>query len=378
MIVLVFNVGSTTLKFATIDLAAGERIHEGLVDRIGQPGGDAINHLVAANQVIDEHANIPIAAIGHRVVQGGDQFTTVTRVNANSLACLAKLDSLAPLHNPSARSVIEAIVSRNIPITQWMVFDTAYFTTLPPTAYRYAVSDSIYHEYGVRRYGFHGTSHRFVTQKALAYLPKSDAPRRIITLHLGGGASATASVDGIAIETSMGMTPLEGLVMATRTGDIDASVPLHLMRVAGMTVDQVDLLLNKQSGLVGLCGEADMRAILKRRACGDESASLAIEIYVHRLVKTIGSYIAVLGGLDALVFTAGVGENSSIIRELVTEPLRCFGIAIQKTLNDSANSRNEIVDISEQNSSVSTLVIATDEEQSIAEQIAEACNLFIP
>ncbi|TWT76504.1 Acetate kinase [Planctomycetes bacterium CA13] len=369
MNVLVFNVGSTTLKYALINTETSERLSEGLVDRIGQTGGDAADHLSAAQIVLEKHATLDVNAIGHRVVHGSDFFTDCTMVTRSVLDDLATLDSIAPLHNPPARAVIEAITNLDMPIPQVMVFDTAYFSTLPPKAYRYAVPEEIYRDYNVRRYGFHGTSHRYVTEQTLGFFEGDTSQTKVITLHLGGGASATASVGGTAVETSLGMTPLEGLVMATRTGDIDASVPLHLMRQAKMSTEEVDKLLNKQSGLVGLCGDADMRTILSRRDKGDEAAKLAIEVYVHRIQKYIGSYIAVLGGLDALVFTAGVGENAAAIRALVAKPLSCFGIEIDTEVNANARPKGKIVDLSTPNAKVRTLIVPTDEEQAISKQV---------
>jgi len=380
MNVLVFNVGSTTLKYACIDTESGNRMSQGLIDRIGQIGGDAPDHLSAANLAVEKHDAVKIDAIGHRVVHGGDFFADATLVSHSVLGKLAQLDSLAPLHNPPARAVIEAIMERELAIEQVMVFDTAYFSTLPPKAYRYAVPTSIYREHNVRRYGFHGTSHRFVTQKALGYLEKistreqSQTSRKIISLHLGGGASVTASVDGVAIETSLGMTPLEGLVMATRTGDIDPSVPLHLIRKANLSVEDVDNLLTKQSGLLGLCGDVDMRAILKRCESGDEEALLAIDIYVHRILKYIGGYFAVLGGLDALVFTAGVGENAAAIREQVASRLNHLGIEMDREKNRAARPQGSTIDLSRADAKVRTLVVPTDEEKAISEQVERFLN----
>ncbi|TWU58675.1 Acetate kinase [Rubripirellula tenax] len=378
MNVLVFNVGSTTLKYACIDTTNGARLSRGLIDRIGQTGGEAADHLSAARNVIDQHASIRIDAIGHRIVQGGAVFQSPTVVGDGVLAELKRLDQLAPLHNPPARSVVEAITGLGLSVDQVLVFDTAYFATLPEKAYRYAIPPTVASEFGVRRYGAHGTSHRFVTRHAIEYLsehfPEHHRHGRIVSLHLGGGASATASIQGTAIDTSMGMTPLEGLVMATRSGDIDPSVPLYLMRNAGMSIDDVDHLLNKASGLVGLCGEPDMRAILDRRSGGDHDASLAIEIYIHRLVKVIGGYVATMGGIDALVFTAGVGENSSEIRRLATATLGHLGIELDAAKNDLRQSGVTACDISASTAKVRTLVVATDEELEIAMQTATAVS----
>ncbi len=370
MNILVFNVGSTTLKYACIDVGSGVRLTAGTIDRIGQPGGDAADHLSAAQKTLAEHRSIDVAAIGHRIVMGGAIFDAPTLVDDAVIAKLRTLDTLAPLHNPSARSVVEAIDAMQPNVPQTLVFDTAFFASLPPKAYRYAVPESIYIDHGVRRYGAHGTSHQFVIGRAIEYLcavsDRKVESVRIVSLHLGGGCSATASVGGVAIDTSMGMTPLEGLVMATRCGDIDASVPLHLIRRAAMTADEVDHLMNRQSGLKGLCGDADMRTVLQRRGLGDPQATLAIDIYIHRLVKAIGGYIAILGGIDGLVFTAGVGENASEIRRLATASLGYAGVELDEAKNASVRSKGDIVDVSTKASSASILVVPTDEELAIA------------
>lgn len=375
MNILVFNVGSTTLKYACIDVASAKRLTEGVIDRIGQPGGDAADHLSAANKVFADHVSMNFAAIGHRIVMGGATFDAPTLVDDEVISRLRPLDSLAPLHNPSARSVVEAIHAMKLDVPQSLVFDTAFYATMPPSAYRYAIPESVFRDYDVRRYGAHGTSHGFVTERAIGYLnPRSQTPSdklRIVSLHLGGGCSATASVGGIAVDTSMGMTPLEGLVMATRCGDIDASVPLHLIRRAGMTADEVDHLMNKQSGLKGLCGEADMRAVLRRRGDGDAEASLAIDIYIHRLVKTIGGYIALLGGIDALIFTAGVGENAAAIRRLATASLGYAGVRVDTQKNSLARSDGDVIDITAADSDVAVLIVPTNEELAIARLTAD-------
>lgn len=375
MNILVFNVGSTTLKYACIEVASGTRLTQGIIDRIGQPGGDAADHLSAAQLAFADHSAMNIAAIGHRIVMGGATFDAPTFVDDEVIARLRPLDSLAPLHNPSARSVVEAIHAMNLNVPQSLVFDTAFYATMPPSAYRYAIPESIYRDHDVRRYGAHGTSHGFVIKRAIEFLNQRSATPsdslRIVSLHLGGGCSATASVGGVAVDTSMGMTPLEGLVMASRCGDIDASVPLHLIRRAGMTADEVDHLMNKQSGLKGLCDEADMRAVLRRRADGDAEACLAIDIYIHRLVKTIGGYIALLGGVDALIFTAGVGENAAEIRRLATASLGFAGVRLEEQKNAVARATGDVIDIATVDSAAAVLVIPTNEELAIARLTAD-------
>lgn len=364
MNVLVFNVGSTTLKFACIDTKTSRRLCSGAYDRIGQDGGDAVDHITAARAAMETVGKTNIDAIAHRIVQGGAIFRKPTLVSGDVLEQLKTLDALAPLHNPHARRVVESLTA--LGIEQTLVFDTAYFSTLSPAAYRYAVPQAIYEKYGVRRYGFHGTSHQFVVAKAIDFLG-NPPDAKIISLHLGGGASATASIGGVAVDTSMGMTPLEGLVMASRCGDVDLAVAFHLIENAKMSPAEVDNMLNKQSGLMGLCGESDMRRVLQRRDQGDAAATLAIDIYVRKIIKTIGGYIAILGGLDALVFTAGIGENCAAIRQLVCEPLGHFGIEIEAGTN--RDCPHAATDLSSPKSTVKTIVVPTDEELAIALQI---------
>jgi acetate kinase len=361
MNVLVFNVGSTTLKYAFIDAKTEQVSESGLVDRIGQPGGDAINHVVAAKIAIDEVGLNNVCVIGHRIVQGGDLFLEPALVTPDVLERLRTLDTLAPLHNPAARSVVEGLVDIGTP--QALVFDTSYFATLSPAAYRYAVPEDWYQKHAVRRYGFHGTSHQYVTEKAIQFLG-GDETSRIISLHLGGGTSATASIGGRAVDTSMGMTPLEGLVMATRSGDLDPAIVLHMTEHAGLEPKDVREALNRKSGLLGLCGDPDMRTVLDRRRAGDPTATLAIDIYVRRIIKTIGSYMAILGGLDALVFTAGVGQHSPEIRSLVCQSLEHFGITLSEDKNQACCQ--ETTDISATDARVRTLVVDTNEELAIA------------
>jgi len=368
--ILVLNVGSTTLKYAVVDTATERVGHQGTVDKIGQDGGDAPDHLTAARQVVESRLDAGIDAIGHRVVQGGRLFTEATPVDAMSLAQLSELDDLAPLHNPPARRVIEALVAAAIGLPQAMVFDTAFYTTLPPAAGRYPLPEDLVRQYQLRRYGAHGTSHQYVIDSALRFLPSGQRPRRTISLHLGGGCSATAAIDGVAVETTMGFTPLEGLVMATRSGNIDPSIVTYLIRHAGMSAAEVDRLLNHQSGLRGMCGDSDMRTILRRCDEGDQAARGAIDVYVHRLRQTIGGYVAALGGCDALIFTAGVGEGAAPIRRQVTADLGCLGIEIDEQANAAACDGDRIRDISTAEATTRTLVIPTSESLAIARQVA--------
>lgn len=367
MNILVFNVGSTTLKYALIDRDSGDRISTGLIDRIGQTGGDASDHITAAQKTLTLLRGQNVDAIAHRIVHGGSLFQAPTLVTPEVLASLATLDSLAPLHNPPARVVVQSLLEIGVP--QTLVFDTAWFATLAESAWRYALPQSLLTDYGVRRYGFHGTSHQYVTNRALEHLQNdhdhsTSAKPKIITLHLGGGASAAASIGGVAIDTSMGMTPQGGLMMATRCGDIDPAIPGFLVGTAGMSNADVDRMLIRQSGLMGVCGDADMRTVLTRSGAGDPAATLAVEIYVRMIVKTVGSYLAILGGLDALVFTAGVGERSAEIRRRVTQPLNHLGITIDLAANQQCDRPVGCIGSGQ----VKVLVIATDEELEIARQ----------
>ena len=261
---------------------------------------------------------------------------------------------------------IEVAMARRPDVPQVAVFDTAFHHSIPPRAYRYAVPDDWYREHGVRRYGFHGTSHAYVTKQAARLLGRPLEETNLIVLHLGNGASATAVRGGKSIDTSMGLTPLEGLVMGTRGGDLDPGVLLHMARHGGLSVDEIDAALNRESGLVGLCGVSDMRDILRREADGDARAELALEVYVYRLRKYVGAYAAALGRVDAIVFTAGIGENSPEIRERVCAGLEVFGVRLDATLNRGAANRARA--IHEKSSSIAVWVIPTDEELEIAEQ----------
>ncbi len=375
MRVVVFNVGSTTLKYARIDTQAGLTECQGTIDRIGQAGGEAADHDRAAELAWEAVYNNSVEAIGHRLVQGGAVFQQPTRVDQAALEQLRRLDSLAPLHNPPARRVLETLHRTVHSIPQAMIFDTAYFANLPSAAAQYAIPANLAAKHQIKRYGAHGTSHEYVTRLACQFLgwsPESDStsPPRIISLHLGGGASMTASLGLRAMETSMGFTPLEGLVMATRCGDLDPSIPGVLMERENLSPTEIDSLLNRESGLKGLCGETDMRAILQRVDAGDSQASTALDIYIHRIRKYLGAYMIVLGGVDAIVFTAGVGEHSPAVRRKIVERLDPFGIELDEQKNQLGLAGNNVADIATSNSRCRLLIVATAEEQAIAAQTA--------
>lgn len=305
-----------------------------------------------------------IAAVGHRIVHGGEAFSTTTVITAEVKYELKKTFQLAPLHNPSGYRGIEVAEKIFASATQVAVFDTAFHQTMPPEAYRFALPNSYYADYNIRAYGFHGTSHKYVSEQANAYLGKTDT--KLISIHLGNGCSITAIKNGQSIDTSMGFGPLSGLIMGTRTGDIDPTVIFYLVNSLGYDIEQVSNLLNKRSGMQGLTGYSDMRDITKAISEGDENAKLAYDMYAYRIKKYIGSYAAAQNGLDAILFTAGVGENDAMVRQLVCENMEYLGIELNKDENN--NRKPGLRDISTQDSKVKILVIPTNEELEIANQ----------
>jgi acetate kinase len=389
--VLVINSGSSSLKYQLIDTAGPTRHARGIIERIGstdamathgsrvtdqraaggwQKAGGATpvaDHRAALREVIgalrQADLDTGIAAIGHRVVHGGDRFVTPTLVDDAVLDGIRALVPLAPLHNPANATGIEVARQLWPGVPQVAVFDTAFHATLPAPAHRYAVPADWYRDHHVRRYGFHGTSHAYVSRRAAQILERPLDQLRLITLHLGNGASVTAVDGGRSVETSMGLTPLEGLVMGTRSGDIDPAVVFHVARSAGLTMDEIDHALNHSSGLRGLCGDNDLRGIERRAAAGDKDAELALDVFCHRIRKYIGAYAAVLGGVDGLVFTAGIGEHSPTVRGRICTGLELLGVA----LDPDANARSA-TSISAGDSAVAVLVVPTDEEVEIAVQ----------
>jgi acetate kinase len=308
-----------------------------------------------------------IEAVGHRVVHGGETFASTTMITKEVKAEIKKLFSLAPLHNPANYLGIEVAEKIFTKAIQIAVFDTAFHQSMPPVAYRYAIPQSFYSERGIRAYGFHGTSHKYVTAKTQEYLKNEKA--KIITIHLGNGCSMTAVNAGVSIDTSMGFGPLNGLIMGTRSGDIDPSIIFHLVNQLGYSLDQVNNLLNKQSGMLGLTGFSDMRDILKAIAAGNEQAELAYDMYAYRIKKYIGSYAAVLNGLDAIVFTAGVGENDCAIRQMICSEMDFLGIKLDEDKNKFRSA--SLREINTDDSSVKILVVPTNEELEIVEQCFE-------
>jgi acetate kinase len=372
MRVLVINCGSSSLKYALYDTKTRVATVKGLVERIGTPeavlkrggeaqGVNAPDHTAALEMISRLEDFSALDAIGHRVVHGGTAFTTPTIVNESVLQALEDNVGLAPLHNPPNLAGIRA-AQRQLPGKPNVgVFDTGFHATLPERAYRYAIPRELGTQY--RRYGFHGTSHGFVALEAARFLGQPLEALKVITLHLGNGASACAVLDGRSVDTTMGFTPLEGLVMGTRSGDVDAGLVLHLARRIG--VSETDALLNKQSGLLGLSGSSDLRDVWNAADHGDEDARVALEVTAYRIRKTIGAYTAAMNGTDAIVFTAGAGENDARLRALVLEELDFLGVMLDAPANARGDTR-----ISTADSRVSTLVIPTNEELAIALETA--------
>ena len=360
--ILVINSGSSSLKYQLIDVLSEQSLASGLIERV-------TDHRVAFAEMLAKLDGPKPAAIGHRVVHGGAKFSEPTLITPQVLADIEALSSLAPLHNPGHVAGIRGAIDAFPGLPQVAVFDTAFHQTMPASSYRYAISADLEERYQIRRYGFHGTSHRYVSRKAAQHLGIEPSLFNAVVLHLGNGASACAIKGGKSFDTSMGLTPLQGLVMGTRTGDIDAAVVSYLGRVAGMGVDEIDDQLNKHSGLKGMAGVSDLRDIEAKAAAGDRRALEAIEVYVQRIKHYVGAYIAELGGIDALIFTAGVGENSAHIRSLVSSNLEWLGIEIDPDLNTVRSQ--DIRDVATANSRVRILVVPTNEELEIAVQVAK-------
>lgn len=390
--ILLLNCGSSSIKYQLIDPDQAGPQALGIVQRIGQAVstidhevGDAAYHddvrfadhteaVAAVVAMFELHGPSlsEVVAVGHRTVHGGPTFVESTLIDDVVIDKLDELADLAPLHNPPGIAGIRAAQQILPDVPHVAIFDTAFFATLPPEAYTYAIDADLAARYDIRKYGFHGTSHSYVSKKAAEFLDRPLDELRTIVCHLGNGASISAVDRGIAVDTSMGLTPLQGLVMGTRSGDVDPGLPKYLNRAAGMSVDEVDTLLNKESGMAGLCGYTDMRDIKTQIEAGNEQAQLALDVYIHRLVSYIGSYTAILGGVDALVFTAGVGENADHVRGPVIRRLAGLGFELDEAANlvRSKDPR----EISTPESSVRVLVIPTNEELAMAQETLALIN----
>lgn len=393
--VLVLNSGSSSLKYQLVDVDAGRSVAGGLVERIGSGSGRAV-HGYAGTKTdwsgeIPDHAaalevaqrlfaesglpieNVELVAIGHRVVHGGRSFSAPVLIDERVREAIADLFPLAPLHNPANLLGIERATEQFPDVPQVAVFDTAFFTSLPDAAATYAVDRDVAERHRLRRYGFHGTSHQYVSCRVAEVLGRELDSFDQIVLHLGNGASASAVRGGVAVDTSMGLTPLEGLVMGTRSGDVDPGLVLHLLRAGGMSVDEVDNLLNRRSGVLGLSGIQDFRDLTAQAAAGNAAAELALDVYCHRVRTYVGAYHAVLGGADVITFTAGVGENSAEVRARILGGLDKLGIVVDPELNAARSGQARV--ISPRGAAITVMVVPTDEELAIANAAAQVVGV---
>lgn len=395
MDILAINCGSSSVKYQLFDWEKKEVIAKGVVERV-VVGGSFIQHEVPGREKYKKESECPnhnvamdliiktltdpehgvltdisqIAAVGHRVVHGGEKFTKSVMIDEKVLDAVKEVQHLAPLHNPPNIAGIEAMLAVLPDVPNVAIFDTAFHQTMPDYAYIYPLPYDWYVRYGVRRYGFHGTSHLYVSKRAAVLLGKKASECNIITMHIGNGVSHCAIRNGVSVDTSMGLTPLEGAVMGTRCGDIDPAIPGFMMQMEGLSASAIDGILNKKSGILGITGRyTDRRDVTAHAEKGDKSCKLAMEIEAYRLRKYIGSYMAVLGRLDAVIFTAGVGERGWQIREMATEGLEHMGIRLDKERNKAAVKGKECL-ITTDDSPIKVFVIPTDEELVFTEDVA--------
>ena len=393
MKILVLNCGSSSIKDQLFNTESGDILAKGGIEKIGLPGAfikfnvadgkktieqDIPEHTVGVQLIFDVLTNAEygalksleeLDAVGHRVVHGGEKFAESVVITDEVLKQIEACNDLAPLHNPANLKGIAAVAALLPNLPQVAVFDTAFHQTMPAKAYMYAVPYALYEKYGVRRYGFHGTSHRYVSARALEFLGMKAEGTKVITAHIGNGGSLAAVKDGKCQDTSMGLTPLEGVMMGTRSGDIDGGAVSFIMKKEGLDADGISNLLNKQSGLAGIsCKSSDMREVFQGNVDGDPKCQLAIDMYTYRIKKYIGSYAAALGGCDVLVFTAGVCENQSDIREMVCKDMEWMGIKLDTAKNATIHGEEAV--ISAPDSKVKVVVIPTDEEKMIANDTA--------
>lgn len=389
MKILVLNCGSSSIKYALYNMDNHSVMTSGGAERVGLDGAFVKVKLANGDKKqimhdIPEHTEgvkfifslltdpeigvikslDEIDAVGHRMVHGGEKFSQSVLITPEVIKAFEEVSDLAPLHNPANMKGVNAVSELMPGLPQVGVFDTAFHQTMPPKAYMYAIPYELYEKYGIRRYGFHGTSHRYVSARALEFLGMQPQGTKVITAHIGNGGSLAAVVDGKCIDTSMGLTPLEGVMMGTRSGDIDGGAITFIQKKLGLDADGVSNLLNKKSGVYGLCGYTDMRDVASAAANGDEKAAIAQDSYFYRVKKYVGAYAAAMGGCDVLVFTAGVGENQSAIREVVCSDMEYMGIKLDKAKNDQIHGEEAL--ISTPDSKVKVVVIPTDEELMIA------------
>lgn len=387
MKILVLNSGSSSIKFKLYD--DKKAVASGLIGKIGEhsskielknlvtnkheqrdepvpnhkEGVSIINEFLKTTGIVKDLSHLD--GCGHRVVHGGKNLTKHCLIDKEILKEIRRVSVIAPLHNPAHLVGMKAMLEVAPKVPNVAVFDTAFHATLPDYAFMYALPYEFYKKEGIRKYGFHGTSHSYVSKKAAEFLDLKYSKFNAISLHLGNGASVCAIENGKSIDSSMGFTPLEGLMMGTRCGDIDPAIISHLVRISHFSTEELDITMNKKSGFLGICGHNDLRDVEECVEKGDKKAKLALNMYIYRLIKYIGAYFAVLPRIDALIFTAGVGENSALIRQLVCEKLTHLGFELDKKLNKSP-SRNEVSMINKPNSKHKILIIPTDEELEIA------------
>ncbi|MCD6202109.1 MAG: acetate kinase [Bacteroidales bacterium] len=399
MKIIVLNCGSSSIKYQLIDMEREEVLAKGVVEKIGLHGSFLKNHRDDGDEVMlegeiydhqqgieyvlgvltsDKHGSLKsfddINAVGHRVVHGGEKFKSSVLITQEVIAKMQEVADLAPLHNPANLKGIFAMQDLLPHVPQVGVFDTAFHQTMPPYAYTYAIPYSLYKKYGIRRYGFHGTSHRYVSKRACQFLGCQYEDKKIITCHLGNGASMAAIKNGKSVDTSMGLTPVEGLIMGTRTGDLDLGVLTYIMQKEELNLHAANTLINKFSGMLGVTGvSSDMRDIEKAAQEGNERARLALDMYSYRIRKYIGAYAAAMGGLDILVFTGGIGENDVLIRQKSCEDLEFIGIHMDQKSNEKT-ILGKIGDISVSESPVRILVMPTNEELVIAWDTMDIIN----
>jgi acetate kinase len=396
MDILALNCGSSSVKYQLFDWVKKEVIAKGMVERV-IIGDSFIMHEVPGRETYREESECSdhqiaialiirtltdpvhgvlkdinqISAIGHRVVHGGEKFTRSVMIDEDVLNAVKEVQHLAPLHNPPNIAGIEAAQAILPNVPQVAIFDTAFHQTMPEHAYLYPLPFEWYEKYGVRRYGFHGTSHLYVSKRAAALLGKSASETNIVTMHIGNGVSHCAIKNGISVDTSMGLTPLEGAVMGTRCGDIDPAIPAFMMQKENLSAKEIDSILNKKSGIFGITGRfTDRREVIEHAANGDKLCKLALDIEAYRLKKYIGSYMAAVGRLDAIIFTAGVGEMGWPIREKTIDGLEHIGIKLDKERNKSAMTRKRETLITTDDSPIKVYVIPTDEELVFTEDVA--------
>jgi acetate kinase len=391
MKIVIINSGSSSIKFQLIEMPTRTVICSGMIDRIGldtsnityKTSTDSIeesipipNHRIGLEKIaellMDKNVGVikstqEIDVVGHRVVHGGASFSNPVHIDAEVKEKIMELFQLAPLHNPANLEGIHVASAIFTSAKQMAVFDTAFHQTIPVIAHKYAIPNKFLRENKIRVYGFHGTSHKYVSERAIEYLDKSDKSDKIITIHLGNGCSMTAIKDGISIDHSLGFAPSNGLIMGTRSGDIDHSIVFYMVNTLGYSLEAVNNLLLKESGMLGLTGFSDLREIELQAEEGNASCQLALDMNAYRIKKTIGSYAAVMNGLDAIIFTAGIGENSSYIRKLVCTDMEYFGLELDDAKNEIRSK--EMREINTANSKTKIMVIPTNEEMEIANQV---------